>query len=155
MGGTTGNFTEWLRATVIAAGFDLDERGGVRAFAEAAGTDPGQTSRALSGKTKKPSIDYLSAWTAALRAKKYPVTMREMLVRSGWVKDEELPASDVSTPSVEDVDLAALARRYGVPEGRTELFAASVEAVAKTFADTGEGDTVSESSQTGGLSAKR
>jgi transcriptional regulator with XRE-family HTH domain len=147
------DFTQWLRATVTAAGFDLD-KGGVRAFATAAGTDPGQTSRALSGKTRKPSIEYLSAWTAALRVKGSPVTMRDMLVRSGWVAPEELPAAEVVAPSAHDVDLAAVARQYGVPADRTQLFVASVEAVAKTFADEAEGDNVGNS-QTGGLSAKR
>jgi hypothetical protein len=154
MAGATSDFTEWLRATITAAGFDLDKRGGAQAFAVAAGTDTGQTSRALTGKIKKPSIEYLSAWTAALRAKASPVTMREMLVRSGWVSADELPAEDTIPPTVTEIDLDAVAEALGVPDDRRDLFVASVKSVAKTFADASRGDTVSES-QTGGLSAKR
>lgn len=155
MAGSTSDFTGWLRGVVIAAGFDLNKRGGVRAFADAAGTDPGQTSRALAGKTR-PSIDYLSAWTAALRAKNSQVTMREMLVRSGWVAADDLPdLPPVATSrSTHEIDLDAVAEALGVPSDRRDLFVASVKSVAKTFADTDQGDTVGNS-QTGGLSAKR
>jgi hypothetical protein len=149
----TTDFTQWLRTIVTKAGFDLGAGGG-RAFAAAAGTDPGQTSRALAGKTKRPSVEYLSAWTRALNARGSQVTMRDMLVRSGWVAPDQLPAGDVAAPSVDELDLEAVARKLGVPADRRKLFVTSVEAVAKTFADEAEGDTVGES-QTGGLSARR
>lgn len=155
MSSATSNFTEWLRATVTAAGFNLDERGGVRAFAEAAGTDPGQTSRALAGKTSRPSIEYLSTWTRTLRMRGSQVTMREMLIRAGWVTAEELPDEDTTLPSTKDVDLNAVAEALGVPDNRRALFIASVQSVAKTFAEAPQGGSVGSQSQTGGLSAKR
>jgi transcriptional regulator with XRE-family HTH domain len=143
------DFTEWLRTTITAAGFE--GRGGIRQFAITAGTDPGQTSRALTGKTK-PSIDYLRAWAKALRARGSQVTLREMLIRAGWVTADELPGPDAAVPT--GIDLQEVAESLGVPEERRALFVASVESVAKTFAQTVEGDTVG-GSQTGGLSAKR
>ena len=149
MPGTTSGFTEWLHATIAAAGFD-----GVRQLARAAGTDPGQTSRSLSGETQRPSIDYLRAWTKALRDRGSQVTVREMLIRAGWVTADELPAPDAPLPNTQDLDLNAVADALGVPDDRRALFIASVQSVAKTFAETVESDTVGES-QTGGLSAKR
>lgn len=143
------SFADWLRTTITAAGFA--GRGAVRQFAAAAGTDSGQTSRAFTGKTR-PSLDYLRAWTKTLQDRGSTVTLGEMLVRSGLVTAEELPLPDATVPPA--VNLRAAAEALGVPSDQRALFVASATSVAKTFAQTVEGDTVG-GSQTGGLSAKR
>lgn len=154
-------FADWLRERAAKAGYDPDSRGGIAALAKAAGTDRGQTGRALRGEVR-PSIESQRAWTDALRKKGVDVSLREMLIRSGTLRADDLPQEgEAAPPPAAQLDLFAVANAFGVPEGRAPLFVAAVEAVAKTFADepktaTEESEEASVSaSQTGGLSAKR
>jgi transcriptional regulator with XRE-family HTH domain len=144
-------FTEWLAAVALAAGYDTTPgRGGRADLAKKMGVDASVVGKALAGGVT-PNIG-----TLRLLAQALDVPIAEMLVRSGTLKPEDLPQSgEAPPPPVTELDLRAVARHFGVPADRTQLFVASVEAVAKTFADEAEGDTVGRSSQTGGLSAKR
>ncbi|MGW2371778.1 helix-turn-helix domain-containing protein [Kitasatospora sp. NPDC001683] len=140
-------FADWLREQAAAAGYDPATRGGISELARAAGTDRGQTGRAFRGEVR-PSIDSQRAWARVL-----DVPLHEMLVRSGTLQADDIP-TDVTPPKAADLDLYEAARRYGIPEERRHLFVASVEAVAKSFAEEPKGGTIIQS-QTGGLSAKR
>lgn len=143
------HFAEWLRGCAAAAGYDPNSRGGIASFARAAGTDRGQTGRAFRGEVK-PAISSLRAWARVLK-----VPLREMLVRSGTLEEDDLPQpGDQPPPPAADIDLYRIARKFGIADERAHLFVASVEAVANTFADEQKGTTIAQS-QTGGLSAKR
>ncbi|MFE2407012.1 helix-turn-helix domain-containing protein [Kitasatospora sp. NPDC059408] len=123
-------FHDWLRALAIQAGYDLNGRGGLTDFSRAAGTDRGQTSRAIRGEVR-PSIDNQRAWARVLG-----VPLTEMLVRSGTLNSDDLPESgSTPPPRVREIDLFAVAAKFGIPPERAHLFVKSVEAVANTFAD--------------------
>jgi hypothetical protein len=142
-------FAEWLRGCAASAGYDPNSRGGIAALAKAAGTDRGQTGRALRGEVK-PAISSQRAWSRVLK-----IPLREMLVRSGTLEADDLPQpGDQPPPPTTEIDLYQIARKFGIAEDRAHLFVASVEAVANTFADEQKGTTIAQS-QTGGLSAKR
>lgn len=147
-------FAAWLRDLAKQAGYDPDSRGGIASLAKASGTDRGQTSRAMRGEVR-PSIDSLRAWTRAFQDRMVAVEFTDMLVKSGTLRPEDLPEPDETPPPpTRGMDLYAVARMYGVPPERAELFVRSVEAVASTFADGSNGTTISESRQTGGLLAE-
>lgn len=135
-------FAPWLRNLAKRAGYDPDTRGGTAALADAAGIDRGQLSRALNGKAR-PSIDYLRALARVL-----PTTLRELLIRSGWAQEDELPTE--GTPPPGPIDLHAVAREFGVPPEKIELFVRLVEGAAQTFADDQNSTTVGAHTQKGG-----
>jgi len=145
-------FADWFRELAARAGYDPNSRGGGAALARDAGTDRGQTSRALRGEVR-PQIANLRAWTKLFNAAGVRVTLREMLVRSGTVEADDLPAPGEEPPAP-PLDLQEVARSFGIPADRIPLFVSSVEAVAKTFADEAKSPMIGNS-QTGGLSAKR
>lgn len=115
-------YGKWLRARAAAAGFDPRVRGTLSALAEAAGTDPGQTSRALTGKTI-PSIETQRALSRPLR-----LSLTEMLVRSGMLTPEDLPGGTVV---IQDADLPAVGADLGVPADKLDLFQRLVRSVAQ------------------------
>lgn len=141
---TPHEFAPWLRDLAKRAGYDPDTRGGPAALAQAAGIDRGQLSRALNGKAR-PSIDYLRALAAVL-----PTTLRELLIRSGWATADELPEVGASAPSIRDVDLHSLARQFGIPPEKIELFVRVVESTAEQFAGDEKPTNVGAHTQTGG-----
>jgi hypothetical protein len=150
-------FATWLRDLAAQAGYDPDTRGGIAALARAAGTDRGQTSRALRGEAR-PKVDYLRAYTQAFNRAGVNVTLREMLIRSGTLLEDDLPRpGETPPPPVSQLDLYRIAReQFGIPEDKLHLFVRSVESVANAFADEPKTTTISESPQTGGhLSAER
>lgn len=144
-------FSRWLRTLAAQAGYDPDTRGGVAALARDAGTDRGQTSRAMRGELK-PSIAYLRAWTNLFQSKGLQVTLRDMLIKSGTVEPDDLPAPGDTPPVAASIDLYAVARTFGIPDSRAHLFVSTVAALAQTFADDARPDSIS-GSQTGGHSS--
>lgn len=147
-------FAQWLRSLAAQAGYDPDTRGGTAALAKASGTDRGQTGRALRGEVK-PQIDSLRAWTRLFQTAGVNVTLRDMLIRSGTVQPQDLPAPGETPPPAATIDLYAVARTYGIPDERAALFVASVKAMAQTFADDPRADIISGSQTGGHLSAER
>jgi transcriptional regulator with XRE-family HTH domain len=125
---TPAGFGKWLRARAAEAGFDPDVRGSLSALATAAGTDLGQTSRALQGKII-PSVETLRAFAGPLGTE-----MTEMLIRSGRLEPDDLPRGTVVIS--ETADVAAIAEQYGVPAEQRDLFGRLVEAVAQQLATT-------------------
>lgn len=149
-------FALWLRSLAAKAGYDPDSRGGIAALARAAGTDRGQTSRALRGETR-PGIDNLRAWTKTLNEAGVNVTLRDMLINSGTLLAEDLPQpGETPPPPISQMDLYEVARQFGVPEDKLHLFVRSVESVAEAFASEPEAAKIGESPHTGGrLTAER
>lgn len=138
-------FAPWLRHLAKRAGYDLDTRGGQGALADAAGINRTILSRTLSSKSR-PSIDTLRALAPLL-----PTTLRELLVRSGWTTEEELPAPDAAPPPpIEEIDLYAVARKFGIASDKIELFVRIVESNAEAFAHGRNSTNVGGHTQTGG-----
>ncbi|MGE7437522.1 helix-turn-helix domain-containing protein [Kitasatospora sp. NPDC001175] len=152
---TTADFATWLADLALAAGYDTTpHRGGRRALAMDMGVDPSVVGKMLGGFT--PAIETQRRLVEVLNSKNVKVTVREMLIRSGTLREEDLPLPDEQAPPpIAEIDLYAVARRYGIPDERAELFVASARALAKTFADEPDEATIKQPSQTGRLSAKR
>jgi transcriptional regulator with XRE-family HTH domain len=126
-------YGKWLSARAADAGFDPKVRGSLSALADAAGTDPGQTSRALTGKTI-PSIETQRALAAPLG-----LSLTEMLVRSGMLKPDDLPVGTIVINET-TADLSAIADELGVPAAQRTLFQRLVESVAEQLATSGDDD---------------
>jgi transcriptional regulator with XRE-family HTH domain len=128
------DFAAWLRDRAIAAGYDLSSprAGGRSKLATDTGISLSQIARVLSG-NNRPDIDTQRRLAKALR-----VPLREMLIRSGTVAEEDLPApGEASLPAtpLTDIDLAEKARSWGIPEDKIHLFVAAIESVASAMAD--------------------
>lgn len=148
---TYGN---WLAAMARRAGYDTSPGNKGRTdLARAVGVDPSVVGKALDGKGK-PTIA-----TQRRLAKALDIQMRDMLIRSGTLDPEDLPGEgDVLAPDAADIDLYAVARKYGIPADQVHLFVASAEATITGLANTFAGEqrrTIISTSQTGGLSAER
>lgn len=127
-------FADWLHEVVVEAGYDLSSKrsGGRTKLATDAGIALSQVHRALSGDTR-PDVDTQRRLARALR-----VPLREMLIRSRTVSEEDLPApGEVSVPaaSLTQADLEATARSFGIPEEKIHLFVTAVESVASAMSD--------------------
>ncbi|MFJ9771132.1 transcriptional regulator [Kitasatospora sp. NPDC101157] len=132
---TTASFPAWLAELALAAGYDTTpHRGGRSALATDMGVDPSVIGKALSGTA--PAIETQRRLVEVLKSRGVRVTLRDMLIRSGTLLEEDLPQPDEQPPPpATDIDLYAVAAKYGIPPERAHLFVKSVEAVANTFAD--------------------
>ncbi|MFJ6215037.1 hypothetical protein ACIQGZ_17130 [Streptomyces sp. NPDC092296] len=120
-------FTQWLRQRAKAAGYDVGASRGARlALAKAAAISPTQVGRTLTGDTM-PSVESQRGLAKALG-----IPVAEMLVRSGTLAPEDI-LSRAGTPAASEVDPYRLAREWGIPEDRVELFVSCVEALADGF----------------------
>lgn len=117
MSGDYDGFAAWLRERAVAAGFDLDARGGIAKLSTASGIDPAQMSRALRG-LAVPAIEGQRGLAKALGIK-----LPEVMIRAGSAQADDFP--DPGVP-----DLATVAENLGVPAANRERFVTLVEMVA-------------------------
>lgn len=140
MSDTDTEFARWLRQKAADAGFPIDVRGSISRLAKAAGTDVGQTSRALHGKAV-PAPDTLRLLSHALQ-----VPIIEMYVQAGIIRAEDIglalrPADteDLSKYPAPSPDLSealkARGREIGVPPEALHLYVRLVERTARAIAD--------------------
>ncbi|MEU9955934.1 helix-turn-helix transcriptional regulator [Streptomyces sp. NPDC050982] len=117
------DFAGWIEGLLRARGYDIDSpRGGGRSkLADDAGVHRAAVSRLLQ-RQSMPDLETMRRIAAVLG-----VPLREMLIRSGRLTEDDLPVSDGGHPAGgEDrpwlsVEEAAL--RMGVPPELRELFA--------------------------------
>lgn len=124
-------FAAWLRDRAMAAGYDLSgpRAGGRTRLSFHTGISLSQIARVLSG-NNRPDID-----TQRRLAKALNIPIREMLIRSRTLSEEDLPApGEVPTPLTQ-ADLEATARSFGIPEEKIHLFVTAVESVASAMSD--------------------
>lgn len=149
-------FALWLADLARRAGYVIDgpRGGGKRDLARDAGVGRSLVSRALLGEAI-PDVKTQRGLTQALRARGVEVTLREMLIRSGLVDAGDLPAADAPPPPpITEIDLHQVARKFGIPPDKIELFARVVESTAQQFADTDTSANVSIHTHARGRSAE-
>jgi transcriptional regulator with XRE-family HTH domain len=124
-------FAQWFAERARAAGYDVDSpRGGGRAaLADAAGVSRGQVSRTLSGDTV-PDIR-----SQRLLAKALGLPFRDMLIRSGYMTEEDFPPAGEESAEATVAGLQSIIADWGIPEDRVDLFLSAVESLAKVFVE--------------------
>jgi transcriptional regulator with XRE-family HTH domain len=140
MSDTDTEFAKWLRQKAAEAGFPIDVRGSISRLAQVAGTDVGQTSRALHGKAV-PAPDTLRLLARALN-----VHVIEMYIQAGVLRGEDVnlairPATpddfgkyQAPGPDLREA-LKARGRAIGVPPEVLHLYVRVVERTAQAIAD--------------------
>ncbi|MFF0446364.1 transcriptional regulator [Streptomyces sp. NPDC004609] len=129
-------FAEWVEGLMRERGYDIDSpRGGGKSrIADEAGVHRAAVTRLLQ-RRGMPDLETMRRIAPPLG-----VSLRDMLIRSGRVTPEELPAAadplppDDWQPSLED-----FARRLGVPDDRLDVFVRVVNQFLEPDDTPGEG----------------
>ncbi|GAA3627200.1 helix-turn-helix domain-containing protein [Streptomyces chitinivorans] len=116
-------FASWIEGLIRERGYDIDSpRGGGKSrLADAAGVHRAAITRLLQ-RHSMPDLETMRRLARVLR-----VPVREMLVRSGQLTDEELPLPPSAKGSAgggaeEPLTLERAAELLGIPAGQREMF---------------------------------
>lgn len=142
MSGEHASFAAWLREHALAAGIDLDVRGGPAKLASLSGVDPAQMSRAVRG-LHIPAIEGQRGLARALG-----VPVLEVLVASGYLRGEDIAEAfkswqgtgtdmDLSqyTAAAPEPDIANLAAMLEIPAEQRPAFDTLVRRLADIARD--------------------